>query len=88
MPLQLFLVGGFGNPSWCGTRWCQSSIYVPHGPRKTFNWPETEGSCYVPIKNILCQISSPTTTTGWTYKITDEEYDKTISACQYLNMAK
>ena len=24
MPLQLFLVGGFGNPSWCGTRWCQS----------------------------------------------------------------
>ena len=60
----------------------------PHGPCKTFNWPETEDSCYVPIKNILCQISSPTTTTGWTYKITDEEYDKTISSCQYLNMAK
>ena len=36
----------------------------PHGPCKTFNWPETEDSCYVPIKNILCQISSPTTTTG------------------------
>ena len=60
----------------------------PHGPCKTFNWPETEDSCYVPIKNILCQISSPTTTTGWTYKITDEEYDKTISACQYLNTVK
>ena len=60
----------------------------PHGPHKTFNWPETEDSCYVPIKNILCQISSSTTTTGRTYKITDEEYDKTISACQYLNMAK
>ena len=29
MPLWLFLVGGFDNPSWCGTRWCQSSIYVP-----------------------------------------------------------
>ena len=28
----------------------------PYGPRKTFNWPETEDSCYVPIKNILCQI--------------------------------
>ena len=41
-----------------------------HGPHKTFNWPETESSCYVPIKNILCQISSPNTTTGWTYKIT------------------
>ena len=32
----------------------------PHGPHKTFNWPETEGSCYVPIKNILFPISSPT----------------------------
>ena len=60
----------------------------PHVPCKTFNWPETEDSCYVPIKNILCQISSPITITGWTYKITDEEYDKTISACQYLNTVK
>ena len=60
----------------------------PHGPRKTFNWRETEGSCCVPVKNILCQISSPTTTTEWTYKIRDEEYDKTISACQYLNTPK
>ena len=60
----------------------------PHVPCKTFNWPETEDSCYVPIKKILYQISSPTTTTGRTYRITDEEYDKTISACQYSNMAK
>ena len=36
-------------------------------------------SCYVPIKKILCQISSPTTTTGPTYKITDEEYDNTMT---------
>ena len=70
----------------------QSNVKVqfmfPHKPCKTFNWPETEDSCYVPIKNILCQISSPITITGWTYKITDEEYDKTISACQYLNTVK
>ena len=59
----------------------------PHWPHKTFNWPETEDSCCVPIENILFPISSPTATTGWTYKITDEEY-KTISACQYLNMGK
>ena len=63
-------------------------LMFPHGPHKTFNWPEAEDSCYVPIKNIVCQISSPTKTIGQTYKITDEEYDKTISACQYLNMAK
>ena len=61
---------------------------LPNGPRKTFNWRESEGSCYVPVKNILCQISSPTTTTEWRYKIRDKEYDKTISACQYLNTPK
>ena len=31
---------------------------LPHRPHKTFNWPETEDSCYVPIKNILCHIFS------------------------------
>ena len=60
----------------------------PYGPSKTFNWPETEDVRYVPIKNILCQISSPITATGQTYKTTDEEYRKKISACQYSNMAK
>ena len=43
-------------------------LMFPRGPRKTFNWPDTEDSCYGPIKNIICQISSPTTTTGRTYK--------------------
>ena len=59
----------------------------PHRPPKTSNWPETENSFYVPIPNIFCQISFSTTATGQIHKITDEEYDKTISACQYLNMA-
>ena len=31
----------------------------PHGACKTFNWPETEDSCYAPTKNILCQILLP-----------------------------
>ena len=66
----------------------KAQFMFPHGPHKTFNWSETEDSCYVPIKNIFCHISSPTTTTRETYKITDEEHDKTISACQYLNIAK
>ena len=25
----------------------------PHGPQKTFNWPQGGDSCYVPIKNIV-----------------------------------
>ena len=52
----------------------------PHGPRKTFNWPESDDTCYVPTKNILCVISTPTTSTGRMYKITDEDYQKTVSA--------
>ena len=60
----------------------------PDELRKMFNWPETEDSCDVPIKNNMYQISSPTRTTRQTCKITDEEYDKTISACQDLIMVK
>ena len=33
----------------------------PHGPRKTFNWSQSEETCYVPMKNIPCVISAPTT---------------------------
>ena len=71
MPLQLFLVRAEQGV-------VKVQFMFPHGPCKTFNWRETEGSCYMLVKNILCQIFSPTTTTGRTYKITNEEYDKTI----------
>ena len=53
----------------------------PHGPRKTFNWPSAGGdSCYVPLKNILCLISTPNTSTGRSYKICDTDFNKTVSA--------
>ena len=48
----------------------------PQGPRKTFTWPESRDTCYVPAKNILCDITNPTTTNRQTYKITDEDYQK------------
>ena len=37
----------------------------PHGSRQSFNRPDV----VVPLKNVLCVISSPTTTTASTYKI-------------------
>ena len=71
MPLQLFLVDVEQGV-------VKVQFMFPHGPCKTFNWRETENSCYVLVKNILCQIFSPTTATGRTCNITNEEYDKTI----------
>ena len=57
----------------------------PHGPRKTFNLPQGGDSYYVPIKNIVCAIQAPTTTTGRTYRICDEDYDKTVAAFAKLH---
>ena len=36
----------------------------PHGPRKTFSWPSVANKCFVPVSNILCVITAPTTITG------------------------
>ena len=52
------------------------------GLRKNFTWREIENVWCIPIKRILC-IVSPTTPTGRTYTITEEEYRKTISALDW-----
>ena len=52
----------------------------PHGPSKSFYWPSQDDWCYVPLRNILCLISSPSTSTGRTNKILNDDYDKTILA--------
>ena len=60
----------------------------PHGPRKTFNWPSCGDTCYVPIKNIVHKISVPTTSTGRTYRINDDDYNKTVAAFLKLHSSK
>ena len=57
----------------------------PHGPRKTFTWPVGGDTCHVPMKNILCSISAPSTATGHTYKILDVDYQNTVSAFEQHN---
>ena len=57
----------------------QVDFLHPHGPRKTFKWPERTDTCYVPIKNIILKISAPTTATGRTYVINNDDYDKTVA---------
>ena len=41
-------------------------------------WPSRDDKCYVPLGNILCLISPPSTVTGRTYVILDDDYDKTV----------
>ena len=57
-------------------------FFHPHGPRKTFNWLLSGDTCYVPLKNILCIISTPVTTTGRTYKISGVDYENTLLALE------
>jgi len=52
----------------------------PHGPSKSFSWPAVADKCFVPLANILCSISSPITTTGRVYRISEEDYTKTLKA--------
>ena len=68
-----------------GVEVAEATIKLMHprgGPRKSFTWQQVENVWSIPIKNILC-IVSPTTPTGRTYKITDEEYKNTIAALEW-----
>ena len=51
----------------------------PHGPRKSFSWPSATDKCYVPFDDILAVINAPTTTSGRTYTISNNDYDQTIA---------
>ena len=48
----------------------------PHGQSKSFYWPSKDDTCYIPITNIVCLISPPST--GQTYKILDGDYENTV----------
>ena len=41
----------------------------PPGSPNSFNWPELDDCCLVPIHHILCFIECPVTTTGCRYTI-------------------
>ena len=56
----------------------------PHGLRKTF---KTRGdSCYIPVKSIIQKISTPTTSTGRTNKINDEDTKNCSCICEISAM--
>ena len=55
----------------------------PRGPRKSFTWPNTEDTCFIPLERILCHISASLTET---YKISDEDFKHIERSvyCYYL----
>ena len=50
----------------------------PHGPGKSFTWPNREDCCWVPLTNILQVIKTSTTRTGHIYDISNADYDNII----------
>ena len=49
-----------------------------HGPTRNFSWPQREDKCWIPKNDILAIIDMPTTVTGRTYNIKDDDYDVII----------
>ena len=55
-------------------------LHYPHGPSKNIYWPSRDDICYVPVTNILCLLSPPSTSTGRTYNILDNDYENNVRA--------
>ncbi len=52
----------------------------PHGPSRSFFWTEHIDRCWVAINNVVCKINVPTTTSGRTYKLDEQDLSK-IAEC-------
>ena len=57
-----------------------------HGPRNIFSWPSVADKCFVPVSNISCAITAPTTITGRMYRISDNEFEQTLKAYENNKM--
>ena len=47
----------------------------PHGPARSFSWPEREDVCFVPLQCILCIVNPPSTTNGRSYYLDKKDKD-------------
>ena len=51
----------------------------PHGPSKSFSWPSRDDYCWVPTVNIITHIKVPTTKSGRTDDIDNDDYNTILS---------
>ena len=52
----------------------------PHGPARSFAFPQREDRCIIPLKHILCKIKMPSTATGRQYTIDEDDTTKIVEA--------
>ena len=50
----------------------------PHGPAKSFTWPNRDDCCWVPFSNIIQVVKASATRSGRTYEISNEDYESII----------
>lgn len=62
------------------------SFMHPNGPSPSFFWPEREDVCAIPILHVLMNVEPSITSTGRTYKFTQEvtENINTIRKCKLI----
>ena len=57
----------------------QISSCTPHGPSKRFSWSSRDDMCWVPVNNVITNISIPITRSGQIYDIS-EDYNIIINS--------
>ena len=50
------------------------------GPSKRFSWPVRNDLCWVPVNNIITNISTPTTRSGRIYDISEDVNNTIINS--------
>ena len=51
----------------------------PSLPNTTFTWPDREDMCWVLTNHVKCKISVPITLTGRTYKLSNNDIERTVT---------
>ena len=82
--VQFAVVGRFGEQSWWGAWWCRCPIHAPPWTTKNIHLTTRWWELLSPYKK-HCAIQAPTATTGRTYRICDEDYDRTVATFASLH---
>lgn len=82
-----FVISYYDSFWWIGlvedinreTKDFQVKFMHPHGPATSFSWPARDDICWVPFDKFVCKIEAPTTVTGRTYTIRNEDMTKIMA---------